>query len=145
MTRPDFKTAPLRADLVRAAAHAAAAPGAAARPVAETRTLPSPTRQDQAGAAGPEFEKLYSVVLIDDDEHTYQYVIDMLCTLFEAGLEMAYLMARAVDTDGRVVVCTAVRELACRKRDAIKSFGPDPLLPHSTGSMHAVIEPVQGR
>lgn len=116
---------------------------ASATPTAETRTVPVPGRKDQA-AAGPEFEALYNVVLIDDDEHTYQYVIHMLCTLFEAGVEMAYLMARAVDTDGRVIVCTAVRDLARRKRDAIKSFGPDPLLAHSTGSMHAVIEPVQG-
>lgn len=145
MARSDSTTETLRAVIVQAAVQAAAAPGAAAMPAAETHTLPVPAREDQAGAVGPEFEMLYNVVLIDDDEHTYQYVITMLCTLFEAGVEMAYLMARAVDTDGRVIVCTAGRDLARRKRDAIKRFGPDPLLPHSTGSMHAVVEPVQGR
>lgn len=108
----------------------------------EIHTAPAPVREDQDAAVGPVFETLYNVVLIDDDQHTYQYVITMLCTLFEAGIEMAYLMARAVDTDGRVIVYTAGRETARRKRDAIKGFGPDPLLPHSTGSMHAVIEAV---
>jgi len=112
--------------------------------MAETQTAPAPARKDQAAATGPEFETLYNVVLIDDDQHTYQYVIMMLCALFEAGVEMAYMMARAVDTDGRVIVHTADRDTARRKRDAIKSFGPDPLLLHSTGSMHAVVEALHG-
>jgi ATP-dependent Clp protease adaptor protein ClpS len=57
---------------------------------------------------------------------------------------MAYMMARAVDTEGRVVVFTTDRDTACLKRDQIRSFGPDPLLAHSNGSMHAVVEPLPG-
>lgn len=92
----------------------------------------------------PRFAPLYNVVLIDDDEHTYQYVISMLCTIFEVGFEMAFMMARAVDTEGRVVVHTTDLETAKSERDQIRSFGPDPLLPGSRGSMHAVIEPLPG-
>jgi ATP-dependent Clp protease adaptor protein ClpS len=68
----------------------------------------------------------------------------MLCTLFRMGFEMAYMMARAVDTDGRVIVHTTDHDAACLERDRIRSFGPDPLLPGSTSSMHAVIEPLPG-
>jgi len=111
--------------------------------VTETQTVPAPTRHDER-AGELEFESLYNVVLIDDDEHTYQYVVTMLCTLFTVGFEMAFMMARAVDTDGRVIVYTSDREHAQMKRDEIKSFGADPLLPNSAGSMHAVIEPLAG-
>jgi ATP-dependent Clp protease adaptor protein ClpS len=104
----------------------APAPARHTRPVARTR---------------PKFEPLYNVVLIDDDQHTYQYVIEMLCALFAHSVEMAFMMAREVDTQGRVIVDTTHRERAELKRDEIKSFGADPLLPGSTGSMHAVIEP----
>lgn len=103
----------------------------------------APSRQADAAAA-TEFElaPLYNVVLLDDDDHTYQYVIHMLCTLFDLGFELAFLMARTVDTEGRVIVCTTDRETARRKRDQIRSFGPDPLLVHSRSSMGAVVEPV---
>jgi ATP-dependent Clp protease adaptor protein ClpS len=103
------------------------------------RTLPGGERE-----VVPRFEPLYNVVLIDDDEHTYQYVITMLCTILDVGFEMAYLMACAVDQEGRVVVHTADLDTARLERDQIRSFGPDPLLPNSRGSMHAVIEPVPG-
>jgi ATP-dependent Clp protease adaptor protein ClpS len=51
-------------------------------------------------------------------------------------------MAREVDATGRVIVETTQRERAELKLDEIKSYGPDPLIPASKGSMHAVIEPV---
>ncbi len=108
-----------------------------------TETLPAPVREDESTVqAGPKFESMYNVVLIDDDDHTYQYVVAMLCTLFGVGFEMAYMMACAVDADGRVIVHSTDRDTARRKRDEIKSFGPDPLMPNSIGSMHAIVEPL---
>lgn len=105
---------------------------------------PAPTRRAERAAPKPKFEPLYNVVLIDDDQHTYQYVIEMLCLLFGHSVETAFMMAREVDTSGRVIVDTTHKERAELKRDEIKSYGPDPLLPGSSGSMHAVIEPAIG-
>ena len=107
----------------------------------EIETAPA-TTPAEGEVAIPALQPLYNVVLIDDDEHTYHYVIAMLCRIVGVDFEMAYLMARAVDCDGRVVVLTTDRDTARGKRDAIKRFGPDPLIAHSTGSMHAVIEPL---
>jgi ATP-dependent Clp protease adaptor protein ClpS len=124
---------------VEAALRKACMPGVCATGVPAT----VPAREAAGAAQGAlRLAPLYNVVLLDDDDHTYHYVVHMLCTLFEVGFEMAYLMACAVDKDGRVIVCTTDRDTARRKRDQISSFGPDPLLPHSTGSMGAVIEPV---
>ena len=112
-------------------------------PVFARTALPS-RQAEGATTSALELAPLYNVVLLDDDDHTYHYVVHMLCTICEVGFEMAFLMARVVDTEGRVIVCTTDRDTARLKRDQIRSFGPDPLLPHSRASMGAVIEPVLG-
>jgi ATP-dependent Clp protease adaptor protein ClpS len=86
----------------------------------------------------------YHVILLNDDDHTYQYVIRMLGQLFGHSEQKAYRMAREVDTSGRVVVDTTSKERAELKRDQIHAFGADPLLPRSKGSMSAMIEPAEG-
>jgi ATP-dependent Clp protease adaptor protein ClpS len=86
----------------------------------------------------------WNVVLLDDDDHTYDYVIEMLMTLFGHSLGSAYLMAREVDLVGRVVVFTTHRERAELERDRVHGFGADPRIPRCKGSMSAVIEPAQG-
>jgi len=86
----------------------------------------------------------YNVVLINDDDHSYEYVIAMLKQLFGFPPEKGFLMAKEVDTSGRVIVLTTSREHAELKRDQIHAFGPDPLIPRCAGSMSAEIEPAPG-
>jgi len=86
----------------------------------------------------------YNVVLLDDDDHSYEYVILMLKRIFGHPVEKAYEMALEVDATGRVVVATTNLEQAELKRDQIQSFGPDPLIPRCKGSMSATVEPAQG-
>ena len=83
----------------------------------------------------------YHVVLLDDDDHTYEYVIMMLMKLFGHSSAKAFRMAVKVDMSGRVVVDTTTKERAELKRDQIHAYGPDPLIPHCQGSMSALIEP----
>jgi ATP-dependent Clp protease adaptor protein ClpS len=83
----------------------------------------------------------YNVVLLDDDDHSFEYVIMMLKTLFGHPPEKGYKMAVEVDTSGRVVVATTNLEQAELKRDQIQAFGPDPFIPRCKGSMSATIEP----
>lgn len=83
----------------------------------------------------------YHVVLMDDDDHTYTYVIKMLRALFGHTIEQAFEMAVEVDTAGRAVVDTTTKERAEFKRDQIHAYGKDALLGRCAGSMSAVIEP----
>lgn len=83
----------------------------------------------------------WNVVLLNDDDHTYEYVIDMLGTLFSHPPEIAFLMAQEVDRTGRVVVDRTTRERAELKQEQIHHYGADPRLPRSRGSMSADIEP----
>lgn len=83
---------------------------------------------------------LYRVVLLNDDEHTYEYVIEMLCTIFFLSAETAYKHACEVDAAGRTVVIVCELAQAEFGRDQIHAFGADPRMPVSKGSMSAVVE-----
>src|SRR5579872_7056317 len=84
---------------------------------------------------------LYRVVLLDDNDHTYDYVIEMLQRIFYFSLEEAYRHAEEVDRCGRTVLITCELGQAEYARDQIQAFGPDRRLQRSVGSMSAVVEP----
>ena len=86
----------------------------------------------------------YNVILLNDDDHSYDYVIGMLQQLFGYPPEKGFLMAEEVDRTGRVIVLTTSMEHAELKRDQIHAFGPDPYIPRCQGSMSAEIEPACG-
>jgi ATP-dependent Clp protease adaptor protein ClpS len=88
---------------------------------------------------------LYRVVLLDDDDHTYDYVIEMLQKIFIFSLDRAYRHAEEVDTCGRTVLITCELLEAEFARDQIHAYGPDWRLPRSKGSMSAIVEPAGAR
>ncbi len=85
----------------------------------------------------------YNVILHDDDDHSFQYVIYMLKELFAHPEEKGFLLAKEVHESGRVIVCTTSMERAEFKQDQIHAFGPDPTIPRCAGSMTATIEPAE--
>lgn len=101
-------------------------------------TLPRP----DTGSARPEQPKLWNVILLDDDDHSYEYVIRMLMELFGKPLELAYQMAREVDTTGRVICTTTHKELAELKQEQVHDYGKDGLIASCKGAMSSLIEPV---
>ena len=103
-----------------------------------TRVRPSirPETDDDEGLLKP-----WNVILLDDDHHTYEYVMKMVMSLFGVDITRAFTIAKTVDTDGRAICLTTHKELAELKVDQIHGFGPDPLMSESAGSMSAVLEP----
>ena len=87
----------------------------------------------------------YHVVLWNDNDHTYQYVVSMLQKLFGHPSPTGIKMATEVDQKGKVVVLTTTREHAELKRDQIHAFGADKLIRRSKGPMSASIEPASYR
>lgn len=106
---------------------------------AETRVavLPAPSspRLDRP--------KLWNVILLDDDDHSYEYVVRMLMELFGKPFEAAFQMAKEVDTTGRVICTTVHKELAELKQEQIHAYGKDSLIASCAGAMSATIEPVR--
>lgn len=83
----------------------------------------------------------WHVILLDDDDHSYDYVIEMLMRVFDHSLETAYHMALEVDNTGQVIVDTTTKERAELKQEQIHSYGADWRIPRCAGSMSAIIEP----
>ena len=88
----------------------------------------------------PKRQPRYHVILWDDSEHTYDYVISMVQQLFGYPIEKAFQLAKQVDTSGRAICLTTTLEHAELKRDQIHAFGKDPLATKCSGSMSASIE-----
>jgi ATP-dependent Clp protease adaptor protein ClpS len=84
---------------------------------------------------------LWHVILLNDDDHTYEYVVEMLGKIFGHSRDKALLMAIEVDTAGRVIVDTTSKERAELKQEQVHAYGADPRIASSKGSMTAEIEP----
>ena len=82
----------------------------------------------------------WHVILLDDNDHSYEYVITMLMKLFGHQPQRAFRMAQEVDNTGQVIVDTTSRERAELKQEQIHGFGADPLIPACSGSMTAILE-----
>lgn len=90
----------------------------------------------------PQQQPRYQVILWDDDDHSYMYVMNLLRALFGIPLEKGYVMARTVDETGRAICLVTTREHAELKQQQIHAFGKDPQIARCAGSMTATIEPV---
>jgi ATP-dependent Clp protease adaptor protein ClpS len=106
-----------------------------APPATETAVLPRTRRKTK-----PKRQPRYHVILWNDDDHTYEYVIDMLQELFGHPTTRGFQLAREVDTRGKAIVLTTTLEHAELKRDQIHGFGADATMAVCAGPMSATIE-----
>jgi len=86
-------------------------------------------------------ERLYHLVLLDDDDHTYDYVVEMLVKIFRFTEKTAFEHAVEVDREGRTILFTGSLEEAQGKQQQIRDYGADWRLERSKASMSSVIEP----
>ena len=91
-----------------------------------------------------QLQSLYHVILLNDEDHTYDYVLEMLQKLFGFSEAKAFSHAVEVDTRGTTILITCELENAELKRNQIHAYGPDPRMPRSMGSMAALVEPATG-
>ena len=89
------------------------------------------------------YQPPYHVILMNDDDHSYEYVIVMLKELFGHPVEKGFKLAQMVDETGRAIVLTTTLEHAELKQDQIHAYGPDRSIPRCQGSMTAVLEPAE--
>ena len=89
----------------------------------------------------PKRQPRYHVILWDDNDHSYEYVILMMQRLFGHPLEKGFQIAKEVDASGKAICLTTTKEHAELKREQIHAFGRDNLIARCKGSMSASIEP----
>ena len=100
--------------------------------------------KEQKPAQRPRRQPRFNVILWNDEEHSYQYVVAMMQELFGYPSERGFQIAKTVDTAGRAIVLTTTKEHAELKRDQIHAYGKDGAMASSKGSMWSTIEAVSG-
>jgi ATP-dependent Clp protease adaptor protein ClpS len=105
--------------------------------IPETQQRPKPATHP--ASTKPKHLPPYHVILLDDEDHTHEYVIEMMRSLFGYPPERGYSIAKEVDTHRKAVVFTTHKELAELKRDQIHAFGTDIRVATCVGSMSACI------
>ena len=109
--------------------------------MSDTTTLPDTSKKTrEKEEQKTKRQPPYNVVLLNDDDHSFDYVIGMLQQLFGFPREKGLLMAWEVHNSGRVILLTTTKEHAELKRDQIHAFGPDKAIQRCKGSMSALIE-----
>jgi ATP-dependent Clp protease adaptor protein ClpS len=83
----------------------------------------------------------YNVVVLNDEDHTFEYVIEMLIKLFAHSLPRAKELTWEIHSRGRAIVYTTHKEKAELKRDQVLAYGADPRLARSACSLRCYIEP----
>jgi ATP-dependent Clp protease adaptor protein ClpS len=113
---------------------------AVAEPIVTTQTAP---RGKTAVEEETRTKKLppYHVIVLNDEEHTFDYVIELLTKLFAHPLQAAIELTWRIHLTGRAVVYTTHKEKAELKRDQVLSYGADPRMSISKGPLGCYIEP----
>lgn len=103
-----------------------------------TATIALPEIED-----GSEVEKakLYHLIMLNDDDHTFEYVIEMLQNVLGFSERTAGAHTLEADATGSTILLTCGFAEAERKRDLIHAYGPDWRMPRSMGSVTALVEP----
>lgn len=110
--------------------------------MADQQTIVAP-KVDKKNRNKPKKQPRYNVILWDDSDHSYDYVVRMMKTVFRHEIEKGFQIAKEVDSSGKAIVLTTTMEHAELKRDQVHAFGKDDLIPRCKGSMSATIEPVE--
>jgi ATP-dependent Clp protease adaptor protein ClpS len=111
---------------------------AVAEPVVTTQTEPKSKTDARSQTRR---QPPYHVVILNDEEHTFPYVIELLVKLFGHALPTAEALTWEIHTRGRAIVYTTHKEKAELKRDQVLAYGPDPRMSISKGPLGCYIEP----
>ena len=109
----------------------------------QTNTHTAVAEPKQDVKTRPRKQPPYHVILLDDNDHTYHYVIHLARQVFGYPTSRGFALAKEVDTTGRAIMLTTTLEHAELKRDQIRALGPDPLIERCKGPMSVRLEPAE--
>jgi ATP-dependent Clp protease adaptor protein ClpS len=120
-------------------AAAVAEPPAAEMPAAES------SLREKRSSGKPKKLPPYAVVVLNDDLHTFNYVVETFKKVFGYPAVKCVLLATTIHFRGRAIVWSGSKELAELKRDQIRSAGPDFVASTKVEfPLGVVIEPLPG-
>ena len=86
---------------------------------------PEPKQRHRPSDQKPKKQPPYAVVVLNDDMHSFQYVVETFMKVLGYPLEKSYSLALQIHNEGKGIVWSGSREVAELKRDQIGSAGPD--------------------
>jgi ATP-dependent Clp protease adaptor protein ClpS len=63
----------------------------------------------------------YNVILLNDDHHSMEFVVEVLCKVLGCNLEKAFLLMMEAHQSGRAIIWTGSKEVAELKAEQIHS------------------------
>ncbi len=99
------------------------------KPVDETRTRRYPP---------------YHVIVDNDDDHSMEFVIEVLCKVLGCPVERAYQLMLEAHTSGRAVIWTGTREVAELKAEQVHTFAEVHRDGRQLGPLGCSVEPAPG-
>ena len=103
-------------------------------------TEPQPHEQTRTRRVPP-----YNVILENDDHHTMEFVVEVLCKSLGCAPERAIQLMLEAHTTGRAVVWTGTKEVAELKVEQIRTFHEThPGTGAQLGPLGCYIEPAPG-
>jgi ATP-dependent Clp protease adaptor protein ClpS len=86
----------------------------------------------------------YHVILENDDHHSMEFVIEVLCKALGCAVERAFELMMEAHNSGRAVVWTAPREVAELKAEQIQTFHEVRDKGQDLGPLGCTVEPAPG-
>ena len=81
---------------------------------------------------------LFHVILLNDNDHSYDYVTEILRKLFYFSKHQSYKHTVEVNSKGKTILMTCVQKEAEFCRDQVLFYGPDPRIADYLSLMAAV-------
>lgn len=88
----------------------------------ETETIVRPSVREDVR---PKLLPPYAVIVLNDNHHTFEYVIMAFQKVFGYNLEKGKQLATTIHEEGRAIVWSGAKEVAELKKEQIESVGPD--------------------
>lgn len=119
---------------------------AVAEPDVETEApVQTHKRRKDESKKKPKKQPPYAVIVHNDEEHTWRYVIEVLQRVCGYVEDRAIHLTAQVHFHGKAPVWTGPKEVAELKRDQIRGFGPDFYAPQAVRfPLGVTIEPMPG-
>ena len=104
-----------------------------------TNTNPNPDGESETSTISkPQLN--HKVVLYNDEQHTYDYVVEMLTDVCKLARDAAFRCAVEVDMTGRTIVYYGEEDDCQLVQAKICSYGADHRIPESMTSMDAEVQ-----
>src|SRR5262245_40019476 len=107
----------------------------------DTEVLPE---QEVVETTRPKLLPPYNVILANDDHHSMEFVVEVLCKVLGCAPERAVVLMLEAHMSGRAIIWTGSKEVAELKRDQVLTFHEVRENGRDLGPLGCTIEPAPG-